>query len=895
MKKLLSLLLVFAMLLPNLTLFASATETQPESLETMTETTEALETSETAEITAETTLETEPAEETTEAAVETTVAAEPIAEETVPATEAAENTEATQAIVEETITEIEESVVENEAMAAEAVNTASDSMSQEEFQALLDDAVAAGEDAVLSKSVWIRENMSVSLGDHELVVQGVELCVCNGATLTLESDVTVNAGWLTVAPDGSTLDAQPGVTVTVGNGTNFNANGMLTCGGEIVIEPNGALWINEGGEANIIDLTNQDSVHIGMGNGGKMYISGTVNNNGYLAVHGAGEFHVCDGSTLNILNNENGCGYLDNRGFVRFGSSTINLEGLLTTGKDEETGEGEGTLELWGTTINASEKSVLGVGYQGNLAMNDAVITSNGEISVGKDGALWVHSNSTINANGKLINEGYLHVGMDGDGTLMLSGTADVTGYLAVHGAGEFHACDGSTLNILNNESGCGYLDNQGFVRMGISTVNLDGLCTTGKNFDTGEGDGRMELWGATINASETSSLGILMGGNLAMNDAVITSDGEVVVEKDADLWVHNASSMTINGMMKNLCAVHVGMEGKGTLTVNGTVNTNGYLAVHAAGTLNLAKNGTINILNDENGCGYLDNQGKIQLDGTLKVDGLFTSEIAAPAIKVTSRSSDGKPVIKWDAVDNATKYQVYRATSKNGTYKRISTTTKTSLTNTSTTAGKTYYYKVRAIDDYGNKSKYSNISSRTCDLARPVVSTSSVSSTGKIKLTWKAIDGAVKYEVYRATSKSGTYSLVKTTTSTSYTNTSAKAGKTYYYKVKAIHENSAANSTFSTAKYRTCDLPCPVVSVKLTSAGDPKLTWSAVNGAVKYEVYRATSKNGTYKKMITTTKTSYTNSSATAGKTYYYKVKAIHDNTAANSAYSTVKSITAK
>ena len=36
------------------------------------------------------------------------------------------------------------------------------------------------------------------------------------------------------------------------------------------------------------------------------------------------------------------------------------------------------------------------------------------------------------------------------------------------------------------------------------------------------------------------------------------------------------------------------------------------------------------------------------------------------------------------------------------------------------------------------------------------------------------------------------------TTTNTSVTNTSAEAGKTYYYKVKAIHSKSAANSAYS-------------------------------------------------------------------------------------------------
>ena len=168
------------------------------------------------------------------------------------------------------------------------------------------------------------------------------------------------------------------------------------------------------------------------------------------------------------------------------------------------------------------------------------------------------------------------------------------------------------------------------------------------------------------------------------------------------------------------------------------------------------------------------------------------------------------------------------------------------------------------------------------------------MASTGKIKVSWKAIDGAVEYKVYRATSKTGTYKLIKTTTSTSYTNTGAEAGKTYYYKVKAIATKSSADSAYSEAKSRTCDLPRPTASVALKS-GKPKVSWNKVEGAVEYEVYRATSKTGTYKLVKTTTGTSYTNSGATAGKTYYYKVIAVASKSSANSAYSFVVSIKSK
>ena len=263
----------------------------------------------------------------------------------------------------------------------------------------------------------------------------------------------------------------------------------------------------------------------------------------------------------------------------------------------------------------------------------------------------------------------------------------------------------------------------------------------------------------------------------------------------------------------------------------------------------------------------------------------------AAPKISGSNVASTGKNKISWSSVANAVEYKVYRSTSKDGTYTLLDTVTGTSFTDSSAKAGKYYYYYVIAVGSDDSLSGKSNILGRTCDLARPEVTVSNVASTGKVKVSWAAVDGAVKYEVYRATSKDGTYSLLKTTTDLSFTNTSAKAGKTYYYKVKAIAEKSAADSALSSVKSRTCDLARPEVTLSnVASSGKIKVSWAKIDGAVKYEVYRATSKDGTYSLVKTTTSTSFTNTAITAGQAYYYKVKAIAENSAANSALSSVK-----
>ena len=133
------------------------------------------------------------------------------------------------------------------------------------------------------------------------------------------------------------------------------------------------------------------------------------------------------------------------------------------------------------------------------------------------------------------------------------------------------------------------------------------------------------------------------------------------------------------------------------------------------------------------------------------------------------------------------------------------------------------------------------------------------------------------------------------TTSGTSYTNTNAVAGVTYYYKVVAVAAKTAANSAASAVVSRTCDLAQPKVTGKVNLLGNPKLNWDKVERAVSYKVYRAESANGSYKLMKTVTGTSYTNTSNVAGTTYYYYVVAVAENTAANSAASNVVTLTAK
>jgi len=256
-------------------------------------------------------------------------------------------------------------------------------------------------------------------------------------------------------------------------------------------------------------------------------------------------------------------------------------------------------------------------------------------------------------------------------------------------------------------------------------------------------------------------------------------------------------------------------------------------------------------------------------------------TSISIPISVKAASSSYNSIKTGWGAVSGASGYEVHRATSSTGTYTLLKTTTATSYDNTGLTTNRTYYYKVRAYSTMGTTKVYSNFSATVSAKPIPSVPVSvkaASSSYNSINTSWGAVTGASGYEVHRATPSTGTYSLLKTTTATSYNNAGLTTNKTYYYKVKAyrIVGTTKVYSNFSAA-VSAKSIPSAPVSVKAISSSHDsiKTTWGAVIGASGYEVHRATSSIGTYTLMKTTTATSYNNTGLTTNKTYYYKVRA--------------------
>jgi fibronectin type 3 domain-containing protein len=234
---------------------------------------------------------------------------------------------------------------------------------------------------------------------------------------------------------------------------------------------------------------------------------------------------------------------------------------------------------------------------------------------------------------------------------------------------------------------------------------------------------------------------------------------------------------------------------------------------------------------------------------------------------------------LSWSAASGVSGYEIYRSTSSTGTYTKIATTSSTSYTNTSLNTGTTYYYKIRAYKS-GTPTTFSSFSpvvSAKPSISIPTSVKAVSSSYNSIKTSWAAVSGASGYEIYRATSSTGSYSRVGTTTSTSFTNSSLSTNTPYYYKVRT-YRNVGSSKVYSNFSSIISAKPIPSVPTSFKasrlSSTSLKLTWSSVTGASGYQLYRSTSSTGTYSLLKDLTSLSYTNSGLITGKKYYYKMR---------------------
>ncbi len=166
-----------------------------------------------------------------------------------------------------------------------------------------------------------------------------------------------------------------------------------------------------------------------------------------------------------------------------------------------------------------------------------------------------------------------------------------------------------------------------------------------------------------------------------------------------------------------------------------------------------------------------------------------------APIISKLENTTSGIK-LSWNKITGVYGYRVYQKTS-NG-WKRIKDTTSTSFTDSAVSANQTKTYTIRCIDKKGNTISGFNSKGwlKKYTAATPKITKLKNTSKG-VSVTWNKVTGVYGYRLYRKYA-GGSWTRVKDTTSTSFTDSGAKKGKKVTYTVRCIDKKGNTVSDYN-------------------------------------------------------------------------------------------------
>ena len=166
-----------------------------------------------------------------------------------------------------------------------------------------------------------------------------------------------------------------------------------------------------------------------------------------------------------------------------------------------------------------------------------------------------------------------------------------------------------------------------------------------------------------------------------------------------------------------------------------------------------------------------------------------------APTISKLENTTGGTK-LTWNKITGVYGYRVYTKTSSG--WKKLKDTTATNLTDSAVNANQTKTYTIRCIDKNGKTVSGFNSKgwSKKYTAATPKITKLTNRSKG-VSVTWNKIAGVYGYRLYRKYA-GGSWTKVKDTTSTSFTDSGAKKGKKVTYTVRCIDKKGKTVSGFN-------------------------------------------------------------------------------------------------
>jgi fibronectin type 3 domain-containing protein len=290
---------------------------------------------------------------------------------------------------------------------------------------------------------------------------------------------------------------------------------------------------------------------------------------------------------------------------------------------------------------------------------------------------------------------------------------------------------------------------------------------------------------------------------------------------------------------------------------------------------------------------------------GTTRVFGAYSAIDSAkpvpiaPTLTVTSTAYD-ELRITWPVVSGTTAYEIYMLAPGSSTYELLTTTAGNSTTVDDLLTGQLYSFKAVAYSQVGDEKVYGPESAVVA--ARPVPTAVTgwkveMPGVSSITLSWTAVTGATGYDITRATTSAGIYSLIASVESgTQYINTGLTFYRYYFYKIRPYTTVNGIKvyGPLSAYVYSRTIPSTPQVTVTNPDSKTNVITWAPISGAQGYVVYVAKGTSTTYSVLKTVTTTSVTHTGVALNSSYKYLVRAyrVYGTTRIYSAYSVLQTI---
>lgn len=253
----------------------------------------------------------------------------------------------------------------------------------------------------------------------------------------------------------------------------------------------------------------------------------------------------------------------------------------------------------------------------------------------------------------------------------------------------------------------------------------------------------------------------------------------------------------------------------------------------------------------------------------------LFVGFIPTEMVSAAGGAATGeKTIVKMEVVDTASKIPYKSAFTKDNialqiTYSDQSVTAvhpdKEISLNTSKLGEQTF-----DVEYQGEKISY------TVEVVPRQVQNLKIESTDKTSatITWGALTEATAYEIYTSSKETGTYTLLKSVTKTTYEFSGLARGKVTYVKIRATAGEFAGD--YSTVIV-VAPKPDAVTKIRSTQNVKTKITlaWDKAEGATGYRIYYRLDTGKDFILAGSTTELSYQITGLTSGSNYYFKVYA--------------------